>query len=186
MRCRPTTKPHDLIFCQTCFPACTPPLAVSGLAESALGIPMLAPVASRSKKSSPTGIWDVSQTNYALSGRTDRVRTAITTAVVRSRVPAKGWRSSVPAACASMVVHSICRSPATGRHLHYIWMRRVSRSRGPSIGTVRRHARIHCSQLPAGRVVTTVHFGPYGRLADAHTAYSPVVRRAWAPVSGVS
>ena len=30
--------------------------------------------------------------------------------------------------------------------------------------------RVHCSQLPAGRVVTTVHFGPYGRLADAHTA----------------
>ena len=30
--------------------------------------------------------------------------------------------------------------------------------------------RIHCSELPGGRVVTTVHFGPYGRLADAHTA----------------
>jgi len=28
--------------------------------------------------------------------------------------------------------------------------------------------RIHCSQLPGGAVATTVHFGPYGRLGDAH------------------
>ena len=29
--------------------------------------------------------------------------------------------------------------------------------------------RIHYSQLPAGRVVTTTHFGPYARLGDAHS-----------------
>jgi effector-binding domain-containing protein len=30
--------------------------------------------------------------------------------------------------------------------------------------------RVHCSQLPAGRVATTTHYGPYGRLGEAHTA----------------
>jgi effector-binding domain-containing protein len=29
--------------------------------------------------------------------------------------------------------------------------------------------RVHCSQLPAGRVATTTHFGPYPRLGDAHS-----------------
>ena len=28
--------------------------------------------------------------------------------------------------------------------------------------------RVHCSQLPAGRVVTTTHFGSYARLSEAH------------------
>jgi effector-binding domain-containing protein len=30
--------------------------------------------------------------------------------------------------------------------------------------------RVKCSQLPAGRVATTVHFGPYPRLGEAHDA----------------
>jgi effector-binding domain-containing protein len=30
--------------------------------------------------------------------------------------------------------------------------------------------RIHCSHLPAGRVATTVYFGPYAQLGNAHTA----------------
>jgi effector-binding domain-containing protein len=30
--------------------------------------------------------------------------------------------------------------------------------------------RIRCSKLPAGPVATTVHLGPYGGLADAHSA----------------
>jgi len=29
--------------------------------------------------------------------------------------------------------------------------------------------RIRCSRLPSGRVVTTVHFGPYQDLSEAHT-----------------
>ena len=29
--------------------------------------------------------------------------------------------------------------------------------------------RVHCSELPAGRVVTATHFGPYARLGDAHS-----------------
>ncbi len=29
--------------------------------------------------------------------------------------------------------------------------------------------RVHCSGLPAGRVATITHFGPYARLGDAHS-----------------
>jgi effector-binding domain-containing protein len=39
--------------------------------------------------------------------------------------------------------------------------------------------RIHCSRLPGGVVATTVHFGPYGRLADAHAAI-----REWGAANG--
>jgi hypothetical protein len=35
----------------------------------------------------------------------------------------------------------------------------------PFVGNERGHA----SQLPAGRAVTTTHFGPYQRLGDAHS-----------------
>src|SRR5262245_22753786 len=30
--------------------------------------------------------------------------------------------------------------------------------------------RVHCSELPAGRAVTTVHLGPYALLSNAHAA----------------
>ncbi len=46
--------------------------------------------------------------------------------------------------------------------------------------------RIHCSQLPAGHVVTTVHFGPYGRLSDAHAAIREWCARQGHRCSGVS
>jgi effector-binding domain-containing protein len=39
--------------------------------------------------------------------------------------------------------------------------------------------RVHCSQLPAGRVAHTIHFGPYGRLSEAHAAI-----RDWCTVQG--
>jgi len=29
--------------------------------------------------------------------------------------------------------------------------------------------RVHCSQLPAGCVATTTHFGPYAHLGEAHS-----------------
>jgi effector-binding domain-containing protein len=39
--------------------------------------------------------------------------------------------------------------------------------------------RVHCSQLPAGRVAHAVHFGPYGQLSDAHQAI-----REWCAAQG--
>ena len=96
----------------------------------------------------------------------------ITTAVVRSRVPAKELAQFVPAACGE--VWSFIRSaglPRPGRHLALYLDAQGSVEVGAEVSEpFAGNERIHCSQLPAGRVVTTVHFGPYGRLADAHTA----------------
>jgi effector-binding domain-containing protein len=44
--------------------------------------------------------------------------------------------------------------------------------------------RIHCSQLPGGAVATTVHFGPYGGLRDAHAAIREWCARHGHRVSG--
>src|SRR5438309_5068687 len=96
----------------------------------------------------------------------------ILTAVVRSRVPAKELAQFVPAACGE--VWSFIRSaglPRPGRHLALYLDAQGSVEVGaevsePFVG----NDRVHCSQLPAGRVVATAHFGSYGILADAHEA----------------
>ena len=96
---------------------------------------------------------------------------ATPTAVVRGRVEPKELPKFVPAACGE--VWSFIRSaglPRPGRHLAlYLAAGAVevgAEVAEPFIG----NDRVHCSQLPAGRVVTTAHFGPYPRLSEAHTA----------------
>src|SRR5438045_9401537 len=93
----------------------------------------------------------------------------ITTAVIRRRVPAKELSKFVPAACGE--VWSFIRSaglPRPGRHLA-LYLDDGSVEVGAEVSEpFAGNERIHCSELPAGRVVTTVHFGPYQRLSDAH------------------
>jgi effector-binding domain-containing protein len=113
---------------------------------------------------------------------------SIHTAVIRSRVQAKELSQFVPTACGE--VWSYIRSaglPRPGRHLALYLDAQGSIEVGaevsaPFVG----NDRVHCSQLPAGQVVTTVHYGPYARLSEAHTAI-----RAWCsehgyPCSGIS
>src|SRR5436305_6043123 len=95
----------------------------------------------------------------------------ILTAVIRSRVPAKELAKFVPAACGE--VWSFIRSaglPRPGRHLALYrddgFVEVGAEVSEPFAG----NERIHCSQLPGGTVATTVHFGPYPRLKDAHAA----------------
>jgi effector-binding domain-containing protein len=95
---------------------------------------------------------------------------AIPTAVIRSRVAASELAKFVPAACGE--VWSFIRSaglPRPGRHVAlYLEGGLVevgAEVSGPFVG----NERVHYSQLPAGRVVTTTHFGPYQRLGDAHS-----------------
>jgi len=96
----------------------------------------------------------------------------VPTTVIRSQVPARELARFVPAACGE--VWTFIRSaglPRPGRHLALYLDAQGSVEVGaevsePFVG----NERVHCSQLPAGRVVTTVHFGPYGRLSDAHAA----------------
>lgn len=95
----------------------------------------------------------------------------ILTAVIRSRVQPKDFAKFVPAACGE--VWSFIRSaglPRPGRHtalyLDDGWVEVGAEVSEPFAGT----ERVQCSHLPAGRVVTTTHFGPYQRLGEAHNA----------------
>lgn len=95
---------------------------------------------------------------------------AVPTAVIRSRVRAAELPKFVPAACGE--VWSFIRSaglPRPGRHVALYLDEHGSVEVGaevsaPFVG----NERVHCSELPAGRVVTTTHFGPYAILGDAH------------------
>jgi len=112
----------------------------------------------------------------------------IPTAVVRSRVPAKELVQFVPAACGE--VWSFIRSvglPRPGRHLALYLDAQGSVEVGAEVSEpFAGNDRVHCSQLPAGRVVTTVHFGPYQRLSDAHAAIREWCARHGHRCSGVS
>jgi effector-binding domain-containing protein len=96
----------------------------------------------------------------------------IHTAVIRGIVQPHDLKQFVPAACGE--VWKFAKSaglPKPGRHVALYLDNRGSVEVGaevaaPFIG----NDRIHSSHLPVGRVVTTVHFGPYQRLGDAHTA----------------
>src|SRR5215510_4801226 len=96
---------------------------------------------------------------------------AVLTAVIRSRVQPQELSKFVPAACGE--VWSFFRSAGLqrpGRHVAlYLddgFVEVGAEVSEPFTG----NERILCSQLPGGTVATTVHFGPYGRLKDAHAA----------------
>ena len=101
---------------------------------------------------------------------------SIPTAVIRSRVRASDLPQFVPAACGE--VWSFIRSaglPRPGRHLALYLDAQGSVEVGAEVSEpFAGNDRVQCSQLPAGRVATTIHFGPYASLADAYVAL-----RAW-------
>ncbi len=96
----------------------------------------------------------------------------IHTAVIRSRVLPGELAKFVPAACGE--VWSFIRAarlPRPGRHVALYLDAQGSVEVGAEVsGLFPGNERIHCSQLPAGRVATTTHLGPYDRLAYAHAA----------------
>ena len=87
----------------------------------------------------------------------------IQTAVVRSRVQSKELAQFVPAACGE--VWSFIRSaglPRPGRQLALYLDAQGSVEVGAEVSeSFAGNEQVHCSQLPAGRVAATVHFGPY-------------------------
>src|SRR2546430_13339925 len=98
---------------------------------------------------------------------------SIHTAVIRGRVRATELPRFVPAACGE--VWSFVRSaglPKPGRHVAlYLGDGQGSVEVGAEVSApFPGSERVHCSQLPAGRVATAVHFGPYERLGAAHAA----------------
>ena len=107
---------------------------------------------------------------------------AVPAAVVRSRVEPRELSKFVPAACGE--VWSFIRAnelPRPGRHValylkdHHVEV--GAEVAEPFVG----NDRIHFSQLPAGRVATTTHFGPYAGLGEAHDAI-----RRWSADNGHS
>ena len=95
---------------------------------------------------------------------------ATPTAVIRERVPAKQLSKFVPAACGE--VWSFIRSaglPRPGRHVALYLEGGLVEVGAEVSEPFTGNDRIHYSQLPAGRVVTTTHFGPYQRLGEAHS-----------------
>jgi hypothetical protein len=95
--------------------------------------------------------YDIKLTNFEM----------IHTAVVRSHVEPKELSKFVPAACGE--VWSFIRSaglPRPGRHMALYLDSGGSVEVGAEVSEAFvGNNRVHCSQLPAGRVVTTVHFG---------------------------
>jgi effector-binding domain-containing protein len=111
----------------------------------------------------------------------------ITTAVIRSRVPARELAQFVPAACGE--VWSFIRSaglPRPGRHLAMYLDNGFVEVGAEVSERITGNERIHCSQLPGGAVATTVHFGPYGRLGEAHAAIRDWCTRHGRRFSGTS
>ncbi len=112
----------------------------------------------------------------------------IHTAVIRSHVQPQELSRFVPAACGE--VGSFARSAKLarpGRHCALYLDDKGSVEVGvevaePFVG----NDRVHCSKLPAGRVATTVHFGPYSLLGEAHTAIRRWCAEQKYQLSGIS
>src|SRR5262249_9349991 len=104
----------------------------------------------------------------------------IMTAVIRSRVPANELPRFVPAACGE--VWSFFRSaglPRPGRHVALYLDDGLVEVGAEISQPFAGNDRIHGSELPGGPVAATVHFGPYGRLSNAHAAI-----REWCSTRG--
>jgi effector-binding domain-containing protein len=113
---------------------------------------------------------------------------SIHTAVIRGRVRSNELSKFVPAACGE--VWSFIRSaglPRPGRHVALYLDGQGSVEVGAEVsGPFAGNDRVHCSQLPAGRVVTAIHYGPYSRLGEAHAAIRVWCAEHQHPLSGIS
>jgi effector-binding domain-containing protein len=103
------------------------------------------------------------------------------TAVILDRVPPKELSRFVPAACGE--VWKYVRAAGLqrpGRHMALYLNREGTVEVGAEVSKpFEGNGRIHCSHLPAGETATTVHFGPYAQLSEAHNAV-----REWCEENG--
>jgi effector-binding domain-containing protein len=104
----------------------------------------------------------------------------ILTAVIRDRVRPAELSTFVHAACGE--VWSFARSAGLarpGRHVALYLDGGVVEVGAEVSERFTGTERVRCSQLPAGRVATTTHFGPYAHLANAHASF-----RQWCAAHG--
>jgi effector-binding domain-containing protein len=104
-----------------------------------------------------------------------------TAAVIRGVVPWSELPQFVPAACGE--VWQFIRAhdlPQPGRHIALYLDAQGTTEVGTEVGAAfEGNERVQCSQLPAGRVATAVHYGPYHLLGEAHNAI-----RQWCVAQG--
>ena len=93
-------------------------------------------------------------------------------AVVRRRASLRERSRVVPEACG--LVWNVIRSEkimGAGRHVALYWDGEINLEVGVELETpFAGHGEVVGSATPAGAIVTTAHFGPYGRLHEAHQA----------------
>jgi effector-binding domain-containing protein len=107
---------------------------------------------------------------------------AVPTAVVRDRVEPRELSKFVPAARGE--VWAFIRAaglPKPGRHVALYREDHQTEGGAEVSEAFVGNDRIHCSQLPAGRVATTTHFGPFADLGEAHDG-----SRQWCAENGHS
>lgn len=130
-------------------------------------------------------IGSLAKTKYALSDRVDAFETGSYGCGSKPGASKRAGAVRARRVRRGMVVHSIGRSPATRTPFGIVFgCAGIGRSRGRSIGTVRRQragslltvARRPCGDYRPLRAVRT----PFGRACS----HSRVVRQAWAPVFG--
>lgn len=94
------------------------------------------------------------------------------TAVIRTRAKQSQLSQVVPRLCGE--VWNFARSaglPRPGRHVALYFDGEINLEVGAEVfHPFTGDGRVICSRTPAGLVATTVHFGPYTRLGDAHDA----------------
>jgi effector-binding domain-containing protein len=102
-------------------------------------------------------------------------------AVVRRRASLQDLAKVVPDACGT--VWGVVRAqkiPGAGRHVALSWEDVINLEVGVELDApFAGHGEVVGSATPAGAVATAVHFGPYGRLGEAHQAI-----RQWCATHG--
>jgi effector-binding domain-containing protein len=93
-------------------------------------------------------------------------------AVVRRRASLQELPRVVPAACGTVWnVVRVQRIPGAGRHVAVYLDGQINLEVGVELESpFAGHGEVIGSSTPAGAVATTVHFGPYGQLHEAHRA----------------
>jgi effector-binding domain-containing protein len=93
-------------------------------------------------------------------------------AVIRRRVAAQQLATVIPQACGQ--VWNVLRAKnvaGAGRHVALYWDAEINLEVGVELSTpIVSDGEVIASGTPAGRVATTIHFGPYNRLHEAHAA----------------
>jgi effector-binding domain-containing protein len=93
-------------------------------------------------------------------------------AVVKRRASLQELKKVVPEACG--LVWGVIRSQkiaGAGRHVAIYWDGQINLDVGVELeAPFAGHGEVIGSATPSGTVATTTHFGPYGRLHEAHQA----------------